>query len=156
MSLAFSIIFQQSLCNEKVIEDELLFWWFSFLFHASDSSGNVPVHHSPACGGSEGEIIGGEIMRSHAGCIEFRYSCSAGAFPLYTLSYSCRAPKAPPITTGTHPPVTTDSWSKNVRGSFHRCNLFFFWVTQQSLAVSRYTQNKRNADYRSKWFDSSL
>lgn len=53
-------------------------------FHASDPSENVPVHHSWACGASEGGIKEGEIMRAHTACKEFRHSHSVGALPLET------------------------------------------------------------------------
>lgn len=83
-----------------------------FFFHASDSSENVPVHHSRACGASEGGIRGGEIMRAHTGCKEFRDSRSVGAFPLYPPSLVLQCSKDTTLTTGTRPPVTTDSQSK--------------------------------------------
>lgn len=97
---------------------------FFFFFHASDSSENVPVHHSCACGAVVGGIRGGEIMRAHTGCKEFRDSYSVGALPLYPPS---SLPPCPPIlilqrsgdtalTTGTRPPVTTDSQSGRGRG----------------------------------------
>lgn len=58
--------------------------FFPLFFHASDPSENVPVHHSWACGASEGGIKEGEIMRAHTACKEFRHSHSVGALPLET------------------------------------------------------------------------
>lgn len=60
-----------------------LFGDFSSFSHASDSSEKVPVHHSRAFGALEGGIRGGEIMRAHTRCKEFRDSYSVGALPLY-------------------------------------------------------------------------
>lgn len=98
-----------------------------FFFHASDSSENVPVHHSRACGASEGGTRGGEIMRAHIGCKEFRDSCSVGALPLYPPALVLRRAKDTTLTTGTHPPVTTDSQSKKAREGCD-CTSAAFWV----------------------------
>lgn len=110
-----------------MIEDGLPFWLFSF-FHASDSSENVPVHHSRACGASEGGIRGGEIMRAHTSCKEFTDSCSVGALPL-------PHPNIPTtLTTGTRPLVTTASQSTAIEGCDRASAAFWVLGAEQQRA----------------------